>query len=249
MIDFHTHILPNIDDGAASVEEAVQLLELLKRQGVERVAFTPHYLGRSRSVETFLQQRAQAFERIRSSLPAGMEVRLGAEVYVGEHLLFSADDLVRLTLGESKYLLAELPYEGMWGRGVFESLDRIRSIGLRPVIAHIARYDAVRRCPELAAQLISQGCLIQTNTDAFLSRQRPLVNRLLERGQIHCLGTDAHNLETRPPCYDRACRAIRETFGEAVLDALAEQMERIWNNERITPKLTKPVKRFFGRYL
>ena len=81
MIDFHSHVLPQIDDGSQSVEESLTLLRMQKEQGAEIVFATPHYIASHQDVPSFLSRRAAALERLRPELPADApEIRLGAEV-------------------------------------------------------------------------------------------------------------------------------------------------------------------------
>ena len=249
MIDFHVHGLPGIDDGVGSEEEAIELLDRLRKQGVTKVALTPHYLGRRRSVEEFLRQRAEAFARIRGRIPEGTEVRLGAEVYLGDRLTVSAEDLLKLTLERTRYLLVEFSYEGIWSDAVYESVELITSVGLIPMAAHIERYETVRKHPEAVVRLMAAGCVIQANTSAFEDRERALALKLLSRGQIHCLGSDAHNLTDRSPKFPQAKEAVVRDRGVAAWAGLEESSERIWADERIRAAAGKPVHRVLGRYL
>ena len=82
MIDIHTHILPCLDDGAKTKAEALELLQMLKAQGVKSVALTPHYYGKKYSVEDFLLERERAFAEIQKEIPENMQVFLGAEVHL-----------------------------------------------------------------------------------------------------------------------------------------------------------------------
>lgn len=110
MIDFHSHILPGMDDGSQTVEESLTLLEMLRAQGVDTVAATPHFYARENSPEVFLRRRREAWERLNARLtPGGPQVLLGAEVryYRGISRL---EELHRLCLSGTHVLLLEMPF-------------------------------------------------------------------------------------------------------------------------------------------
>ena len=109
MIDFHSHILPGMDDGSKNIEESLALLRMLAEQGVKKVVATPHFYANDESVEKFLARRQQSYESLRAALPAGMpEILLGAEVryYQGISRL---KELKELCVQGSNLLLLERP--------------------------------------------------------------------------------------------------------------------------------------------
>ena len=118
MIDLHTHILPGIDDGAADEGVSAEQLESLAAQGVDKVVFTSHYYGRKRSPRQFLEARAAAFERIKGSVPRGTEACLGAEVHFSLQTAASNEALCSLAIGDTRYMLTELPFASDWNRGL-----------------------------------------------------------------------------------------------------------------------------------
>lgn len=123
MIDLHTHILPGIDDGAADEGVSAEQLESLAAQGVDKVVFTSHYYGRKRSPRQFLEARAAAFERIKGSVPRGTEACLGAEVHFSLQTAASNEALCSLAIGDTRYMLTELPFASDWNRGLWRRLE------------------------------------------------------------------------------------------------------------------------------
>ena len=111
MIDFHTHILPEIDDGAKDCETATALLKKELLQGVSSLIFTPHYYGKIRPPEQFIQERNIAFEKIQGEIPSGLQVRLGAEVGFEKETIFSEEQFRALAIENTHYILIELPLE------------------------------------------------------------------------------------------------------------------------------------------
>ena len=141
MIDFHSHILPLVDDGSRSVNESCELLKLLARQGIEKVVATPHFYAERESVDEFLLRRKASFEALSAEMSEGMpEVLLGAEVryYQGISNLKGLRDL---RIDGSDLLLLEMP-NCRWTEYIIKELAQINNIGsITIVLAHIERYE------------------------------------------------------------------------------------------------------------
>lgn len=219
MIDFHSHILPGLDDGSQSVEESLALLELLRKQGIDTVAATPHFYARNNSPEVFLQRRAEAWERLSPHLTADSpQVLLGAEVYYFRGIS-RLERLPELCLN-GNVLLLEMPFSA-WTSGTLEELESLlRREDISVVLAHIERYlpDQPR---ELWPRLQRMGALFQCNASFFLDwRTRHKAIKMLRKGEIHLLGSDCHGIKHRPPQMDAAMAAIRKRAGDLTLTQL-----------------------------
>lgn len=223
MIDFHSHILPGIDDGSRSVEESLRMLGALKAQGVDTAAATPHYYASHRSPEEFLERRAKAYERLRPALEQGLpDIRLGAEVryYPGVSRL---ESLTSLCLEGTSLLLLEMPFGG-WSEYMLREVQELaRSERVTVLLAHVERYLRELK-PTAWDMLLQEGVLMQSNADfflPFLTRRRAM--GLLQSGRIHLLGSDCHDPVNRRPRMDEAAAAIRERLGNEPL----REMERL----------------------
>lgn len=220
MIDFHSHILFEMDDGSRSGEESVAMLTALAEQGVELVAATPHFYPFREDPDTFLKRRAAAYERLRPLLREGHPtIRLGAEVayYSG---ISRSTELHRLTLEGTGILLLEMPPRPWSDSEIGEVID-LSCVGqMTTVLAHIERYPSLKN-NEVLDLLISRGVLMQGGTEPFFSffSSRLAISRL-KSGRIHLLGSDCHNMTSRPPRYGEAIARIRKKLGGAALDAL-----------------------------
>jgi len=251
MIDFHTHILPELDDGADTKETAVALLKKELLQGVASLIFTPHYYGKIRSPERFLEARGQAFEKIQEEIPNGLAVRLGAEVRFDQATLFSEGQFRLLAIENTRYILIELPFDEEWTETLFSKLARLcAETSLVPVLAHIERYPAVQKNPKLLNEFIRRDWLLQTTTSAFLQKKlAPLAFAMLKKGLVHCLGTDTHNLEKRAPDYMQAKTVIYKRGYGKEFEKIQERMYLMLKNERVFVSEDKTVKKFFWTYL
>ena len=215
-IDFHSHILPKIDDGSQSVEESVQMLEMLANQGVATVIATPHFDPNRESVDDFIDRRGVAYlalcESDGASLP-GIEIKLGAEVtyYPG---ISRMEGLEKLCIEGTGFLLLEMPMS-KWSKYTLDEIVNMPSTrGIVVIIAHVERCMSYQDEKTLET-LYESEILLQINASYLL---RPMTKRkaikMLSRGQIHVIGSDCHNIKTRPPKIDSAYKVIADKLGD-----------------------------------
>ncbi len=250
MIDFHTHILPELDDGADTKETSVALLKKELLQGVSSLIFTPHYYGKIRTPEQFLQERKQAFEKIKGEIPSGLTVKLGAEVRFEKETLIPEEQFRLLAIENTRYILIEFPFEEEWSETLFSKLARLcLETSLVPVLAHIERYPAVQKNPKILNEFVRRGWLLQTTTSAFMQKKlAPLAFAMLKKGLVHCIGTDTHNLDDRAPDYTRLKALLYERgFGET-FEKIQKQMRFMLENKRVLAGEYKTVRKIFWTY-
>lgn len=214
MIDWHSHILPAMDDGSRNVDESLSMLQSLKAQGIGLVVATPHFYANSESVEEFLSRRKAAYDRLSARAEADLpHVVCGAEVkyYSG---ISRMEGLERLAIEHTRTLLLEMPFSKWTDHTIREVVEMANVHRLTIVMAHVERYLSMQR-RGILEHLCENGFLIQVNASFFQKfgcRQKAL--RLLANGQIHCIGSDCHNMTTRPPCSGIAYERIQRKFGE-----------------------------------
>jgi len=221
MIDLHTHILPEMDDGAKDRDEALALISLLKIQGVQKIVLTPHYYPHLESLSDFLRRRDISYQSIADS---DAELILGSETYLSE-LLFSMDSIEGLCIGKSGYLLLELPYTNKWSLGVFKQIDHlIAKYNICPIIAHAERYEAVKGHKEIVFQkLVDLGCMLQFNADSVVNRKsRAETLKLMKEGWVDFIGSDCHNITSRAPQLDLFKEIVGKKLGALHLKKLTE---------------------------
>ena len=251
MTDLHTHILPCIDDGARSEEISVEMLKKEIEQGVKTVVFTPHYYGDKFSPKQFLERREKSYEKIKNAVEdMDISVRMGAEVYIGAQKIASNHALSSLAIEGTKYILIELPLNAVWDAPLFERLrDFIEKIEEIPIVAHVERYAAVKKHPEYLNMLANMGCLLQANTSSFLNEKtRKFAFLLLDKGLVHCLATDCHDLTNRVCDYAMAKNLFKELGKSAEFERLQQNMQVVLNGGIVKTPIPAPIKRFFGKY-
>ena len=225
VIDFHSHILPGIDDGSASIEESIALLKIEKQQGIDCVVATPHFYPLHDTPERFLRRRARAEKMLReriggnSDLP---EIKIGAEVYYFNGISDS-DVISELTIDGKRCILIEMPAPP-WGESVYRELEALYvRRGILPIVAHIDRYISRFRTFGIPRRLSELPVLVQANAEFFLNRSTASTAiRMLKHDGIHLLGSDCHDLKTRKPNLGDALGRIRERLGEDVLERINE---------------------------
>lgn len=221
LIDFHSHILPGIDDGSRSVEQSLAMLREEARQGIAHVVATPHFYARYDSPKKFLKRRAEAENNLRQALQWDVSApafTVGAEVYYYPGM-GNSDAISDLAIQGTNYILIEMP-QPPWTDQMYYELENIRAKqNLIPIIAHIDRYIAPFRTNGIPEQLGKLPVLVQANACFFLNRKTSrMALRMLRADQIQLLGSDCHNTETRPPNLEQAVRLIQNKLGTGVLD-------------------------------
>ena len=198
-VDFHTHLLPCMDDGSVSPLESRRMLDIMCADGVSEIVLTPHFYPDRESPDTFLSRRAESVAALRTILrPSDPRLYLGAEVayYVG---IGASRELAKLCVAGTSYMLLEMPFDREWCSTVFRDLEQLGTRGVRVIIAHVERYPALRRA-SVRRRLEGMTLLMQSNAESFLSRRS--AHRMLKwwkQGSIHILASDCHHADHRPP--------------------------------------------------
>ena len=214
MIDLHSHILPNMDDGSKSPAETAALLARLGQQGITTLAATPHFYAQE-APDVFLRRRKEATENM-PVLPEGApEILLGAEVAYFPSM-GNCDALIPLQIGD-------------WSDRVVEDVCEIPvQLGLIPVLAHVNRYPGRKQFPKYKDILMNSGVFFQCNAEAFLTpKTRRWALDLMKKGYIHFLGSDCHNTTTRFPRWDEAKAVIAKKLGPGFLENLDQNAREL----------------------
>lgn len=221
--DFHSHILPGIDDGSDSVETSLAMLRMEAEQGISRVVATPHFYPRYDSPELFFKRRAEAEAVLREAMrkEEGLpELSIGAEVYYFSGISDS-DVISELTIDKKKCILIEMP--GVpWTGAMYRDLEGLYvKRGLIPIIAHIDRYIGRFRTFGIPKKLAELPVMVQANADFFLDRSTSsMALRMLKADRIHLLGSDCHNLHSRKPNLGTAVDMIKKRLGNDPVDRI-----------------------------
>lgn len=226
-VDFHSHILPRVDDGSRSLEESLAMLRLCAEQGIDEVVLTPHFYPQHTTPDRFLEKRERAMEQLWARIDPGEglpRLRTGAEVYFFPHMSGS-EELARLSIEGTDCILVEMPM-GQWTDRMYRELEQIpENLGLTPIIAHVDRYLGRFRDHGIPQRLMELPVLVQANTSFFHRGSRGM--KMLRARQIHLLGSDCHNLTERRPNLGDALERIERTLGAGAIDWIEENERRV----------------------
>lgn len=231
MIDIHSHVLPEMDDGSESVEESIALLSLSWKQGIRGVAATPHFYAAENNPTQFLERRGESLKQLQAAWQPNLpELFLGAEVYYFEGMSY-AEELPLLRLEGSNLLLVEMPFAPWTERMIDDVLDIPKRSNCRVILAHIERYMRWQKA-SVWEKMLENGVLFQCNASFFLhwnTRHKAL--KMLRQGRVHFLGSDCHNLRSRPPRLANALQVIGPE-GQQILE---RNIKKYFPDGRDTP--------------
>ena len=216
MIDYHCHILPQMDDGPDRLSESLTMLRRSARQGVEVMVSTSHFYAYEDYPAQFVQRRNAAFLRLREAMLRDTEayplIVLGAEVLYFPGISH-AQDMEMLKIGSGGTILVEPPM-APWSDTMLDEIAYLgKNLGCKPVIAHVDRFMRMLKDPRLIDRVLERNMLVQVNAEYFIDPKTvKAAVRNLKKGKIHLIGSDCHNLTTRAPNLEQARQQTR-AFG------------------------------------
>ena len=237
MIDLHCHVLPGIDDGPETIEDSLALVRVAVAAGIDTIVATPHVNARTpNDAATIARLVAELNARLADERLA-LSVRPGAEIAITQLSEIEAEELARLGLGGSRWLLVEPPFSPV-APGLQEMIVRLLRDGHRVVLAHPERCPALHRDRSVVAQLADAGVLMSVTAGSLVGRFGGDVRRyaleLAREGLIHNVTSDAHDPVKRPP-------GLAEQLRQAGLEPLTEWLTQlvpaaILGDEEIPPR-------------
>ena len=201
MTDIHTHILHAIDDGADSIEVSKSMLQIMSKAGVDRVVCTPHFDFTNVSPEDFLQLRDTRMSELSSyARESNIELVRGCELRLTSRIL-NLDSIGGFCIGDTRNVLIEMPFSKDWTDSCFDLLTNfIDYFNVRPVIAHVERYNPVIKNIKTAEKLIELGAVLQLDASSLFEKQySKTAKKLLKYEMISVVASDCHNTESRSP--------------------------------------------------
>ena len=215
-VDFHSHILPHMDDGSKNPEMSSKMLEMLEEEEVCVVFATPHYYCYRESEASFLARRADALRALLNGICetdrgfTGPEIRLGAEIRLIREMPESLE-IEPLLLEGTNLALFELPfdkYDVCLGENIHNLSVKYQ---LTPVIAHVDRYVGLFRKIDYEELLSIPNAVYQISTNFMESKKTAdFVAGLIRSGLPLLFGSDCHNTTVRPPLMKTAFRSLKK---------------------------------------
>ena len=230
--DIHSHIIPEVDDGACNMEESLQLLETMAAQGITSLIATPHFYAEDNHL-TPLQHSvviSKKLAELKEYVPAEQLplIKLGHEVHYFNGIS-TCEEVLPLCFKGGKHFLLELPYNHISSSVVTEIVDFSLNFGVKPILAHIERYVRHDVFPDLL-KIVEEGFAeAQLNCDSVIDKRLRRVSLdLIKQGFVSYLATDAHNTYDRPPRYREAVEIILKKIGRKEAQVLQYNAARLF---------------------
>jgi len=221
LVDIHSHVLPGIDDGPATIDESLEMLKLAATSGTTDIVATPH----ASTAFPFQPQRVRDLFQELSFRAAGIiNLHLGCDFHLNmQNLEDALAHPTKYTINGGGYLLVELP-EFLGFSAIRQQLDALLYARIRPIITHPERNLQLQSALDDLRSCVGAGCLIQITAQSLLGRFGPAARhsaeRLLKARLVHFLASDAHNCSTRPPELSAAYEYVRTRWGTATAGVL-----------------------------
>lgn len=224
MIDLHTHIIPNVDDGSKSIEDTFELLKEAARVGFTDVILTPHYIKGYYETDTKIREYwVESIARVLEELKIPIKVHVGNEIYVCEDIDELVYQNIVSTLNNSKYVLVELPMNNNI-KYLEEVIFKLSNLDKVPIIAHPERYSYFQKDIKILIELHNKGVLFQSNYGSILGlygeEPKKALTKMLKENIIDFLGTDVHRPDTIYQLVEDSKKKIKKIIGEKELEKL-----------------------------
>lgn len=223
MIDIHSHILPEVDDGPKSWETAEAMCRMAAQDGIDHMVATPHANDRYFYDRVYL---AELVSNLQQRIGEKPKLSLGCDFHLSyENMQSALKTPQHYSIGESRYLLVEFSNFNI-PQPIDTWLVEMCAMGYTPILTHPERNPILQESTERILKWVEEGCAVQITanaiTGAWGDRARHAAENLLKKGAVHFLATDAHDTLRRPPILSAARKVAAKEYGEALATALVE---------------------------
>ena len=237
MIDLHSHILPELDDGAKTVEEALQMCRIAEADGITTIVATPHsmngiYLNKKETV----CRKVDEFNNTLKKEEININVLPGLDLHLYPELILHFKEGKILTLNNHGcYLIIEFPE--VISSHIESVCFNLQVLGVIPVISHPERNYFFRKNPQVLQGFVNRGALVQVTamsiTGEFGKEAEKAVKNFLKKNLVHIIATDAHSIDRRPPLLSSAVKVAAKIVGkEQAWRMVTTIPEKIINQKR-----------------
>ena len=230
-IDFHSHILPGIDDGARNLETSYNMHQMARQQEVDLMLATPHFYASQDRIDNFLKRREEAWVQFHDTVEASEETEpriiLGAEVAFFDGIS-KAELIEDLTIQNTRVLLLEMPFAPWTSQNIHEVEVLVRDRGFNVLIAHLERFIWIPGNKKGIRSLLEIPVRIQINSEGLQDwRHRRYLLKMFRSGSAHVLGSDCHGAHHRVPDLLTGREIIKKKCGEELLQRIDRQGEAL----------------------
>ena len=242
MVDIHSHILPEVDDGPKSWDISVAMCRAAAADGITHMVATPHANDRYHYDREYLQGLVAHLQQLVGDAP---KLSLGCDFHLSyDNLQDALAHPSRYVIEGTHYLLVEFSNYSIPPQAT-DSFQKLANLGITPIITHPERNPILRENLQRVAEWAEQGCVIQMTGSALTGfwgdHTRRAALWLLEHRVVHVLATDAHEMEKRVPVLSTARDAVAEIYDEEIAEALVEGNPRAIISNQPLPYFPRPV--------
>ena len=256
MIDLHSHILPNIDDGSQSLEESIQIIKQAVSNGVTDIVVTPHFI-----LGSIYNSQKENNKKILKTLTAklieeniNINLYLGNEIFIDIYMLQNLLKKKTSSLNDSRYVLFELPMNSEY-KNIRKTLFDLQNAGYIPVIAHPERYRVIKENPQIVMEWQEAGAIFQSNIGSLSGRYgkeaKKTLELLLKHQFITFLSSDIHHsTDTFYQDIDKSKKILKKIITDDYIeDLFTNNAKKVLKNEKIETRTVIPItKNIFGIY-
>lgn len=236
MIDIHSHILYDCDDGSKSFDESIDMIKCAQKNGVTDIFLTPHYMEDGyKSDKSIIYKKMDLLKKKIEEQGIDLKLYSGEEIFIFPTLAEEIDDKI-ISLNSTKYVLVELP--------LIEEINYIEDViynllskGCVPIIAHPERYLIAEKNFMFIAELINRGALMQINVNSLLGRYgknaEKIAKKMLKQNMVHFVASDAHSINGYN-MLSESLKCLRKLVDEKVFNEITYiNQQKVINNEDI----------------
>ena len=242
MIDIHSHILPEVDDGAKSLEISVEMCRMAAADGIEQMVATPHANDRYRYDRQHLED---LLNDVRIAVGRSPRLSLGCDFHMSyDNVQDALANPQRYTIEGTHYLLVELSNYSIPAQ-IDEYFTLLGDKGMTPIVTHPERNPILQQNPNRVLQWVEQGCVVQVTASALTGfwgeRTWRAAEWLLQREAVHVLASDAHDTRHRVPVLSAARKEVEEAYGAQLAQALVDSNPRAIVSDQKLPYFPEPL--------
>ncbi|MEO5926297.1 MAG: CpsB/CapC family capsule biosynthesis tyrosine phosphatase [Bryobacteraceae bacterium] len=215
MIDIHSHVLFGVDDGARTIEDSLAMLRMAAEHGTTDIVATPHA---SPSYKFDPECNRDRLAQLEEQAGGVLRLHTGCDFHLSfDNIQDAIEHPSKYTIDHKNYLMVEFS-DMLVFHNTAEIFGRLMDAGMIPVITHPERNPLLRQRIDTMAEWIAEGARVQVTaqslTGRFGKRAEAFSRRLLDRGMVHVIASDGHDIEHRPPCMDTAFEWLKANYSE-----------------------------------
>ena len=237
-VDIHCHILPGVDDGSQTPEETKAMLQKAWDEGIQIMVATPHYhKQRGKNDIELIKKQLLLTRKLAKEVNPKMQICLGMEIYYGEDVPELLKEGRVVSIRKSRYILVEFS-PGDEFQYILNAVRKLQMSGHTVIIAHIERYNCLRKDISNVEYLREMGAYLQVNTGSITGSYgrsvKKFLREVLKAQLVQLVGTDAHGSERRTPKMQEAYKEVVKRCGEEYADQIfGQNAKKVLRNEEI----------------